>query len=267
MMKLKFFLILFVLSSLVHHAQAESRESKTYWDDGIKAISLMGNGSIEQFKTKSNLYALPLVATTLWYSFEEDKRISNLERSKKIKKPIQLAGDFAVIANFPIIPLTTYYLGQKNQNEKLVQFSIEYFSTLYLALLESAALSLVPIHERPKKEDLSPWETNFRGKSSFPSGHVIPYAVLMFKSFQYYGGYAAILPGVLTVMASKQRVQDGKHYLSDVVGGVWLAFFASEGVRKANGFKDNSETYKKYFESDFETGILYYNGEIGRAHV
>ncbi len=241
----------------------ELNQSSGYLSDGMKAVKLTGLGAIDQFYSKTNLYALPLVGASLWYSFEEDDRISNHERSKRIKKPIQLAGDFAVVASFPIIPITTYYLGKSNNNEKLVEFSIEYFSTLYLTLIESAALSLVQIHERPKKDALSPWETNFRGNSSFPSGHVVPYSALLFKTFQFYGPMAAILPATLTYMASKQRIQDGKHYLSDVVGGIWLSYFASEGVRKANNYQDNSSMYKQFFEGEFETGIIYHRGVIG----
>lgn len=260
-MKQFVFVVLFFITSV--SAQESTPSSASFWDDGAKAFGLMKDGGIDQFKTKTNLYALPLVTATLWYSFHEDKRVSNHERSKTIKKPIQLAGDFAVVANFPILPITTYLIGKNSEDEKLVQFSLEYFSTLYLTLLESAALSLIPVHERPEKHDLSPWETNFRGKSSFPSGHVIPYSALMFKSFQYYGPYAAIVPGVLTYMASKQRIQDGKHYLSDVVGGIWLSYFASEGVRRANGYQHNSGFYKEYFEGEFEASVLYYRGVVG----
>lgn len=257
---LVFTFLIFVSFTFKAHAQDDQR---SYWDDGIKAFTLMGEGGVEQFKAKSNLYALPIAGSTLWYSFHEDKRITDHERSKKIKKHIQLAGDFAVVFNFPVLPVTTYFIGRKSQDEKLVQFSIEYFSALYLSLLESAALSLIPVHERPEQHKLSPWETNFRGKSSFPSGHVIPYSALMFKSFQFYGPYAAIVPAVLTYMASKQRVQDGKHYFSDVVGGIWLSYFASEGVRRANGYQHNSIIYKEYFEGEFEAGVLYHRGVIG----
>lgn len=238
-------------------------QSYSYLEDGKKTLSLMKDGALLQFQTKTNLYALPLVAGTLWYSFEEDKRITTHERSKKISKPVQLAGDFAVVANFPLIPIGAYAFGRKYQDEKLVQFSMEYFATLYLSLLESAAMSLIPIHERPDQTNLSPWETNFRGKSSFPSGHVIPYSALMFKTFQFYGPAYAVVPGILTVLASKQRVQDGKHYLSDVVGGIWLSYFASEGVRAANKYSGNSAIYKEYFEGQLEVGILEYRGVIG----
>lgn len=242
---------------------AEEASDSSFTDDGIRVMKLTGLGGLEQFKNKNNLYALPLVTASLWYSFKEDDRISNNERSKAIKKPIQLAGDFAVVASFPIIPITTYSIGKKINDDKLMQFSFEYFSALYLTLAESAALSLIQIHKRPDQEKLSPWETNFRGDSSFPSGHVVPYSVLMFKMFQFYGPYAAIIPGALTYMASKQRIQDGKHYMSDVVGGIWLSYFAAEGVRQANGYKQNSAMYKEYFEGNFETGIIYHRGVIG----
>ncbi len=255
--------LLFVLIISISNVNAEFELGKSATEDFKDSFSLLTNGFKNQFQEKSNLYGLLVALPTLGYSFSEDKRISNLERSKKIPKHIQLSGDLAVALNFPVLPITTYVIAQKIEDKKLLNFSVEYFSTLYMALLESAALSLVPVHERPSKEKLSPWETNFRVKSSFPSGHVIPYAALTFKTFQFYGYKAALAPIALTYLASKQRVMDGKHYLSDVVGGIWLSYFASEGVRRANNFSGNNEIYQQYFESKVDGGIVSFNGVIG----
>ena len=132
-----------------------------------------------------------------------------------------------------------------------------------MALLESAALSVVHIHERPKIDKLSKWETNFRGSSSFPSGHVIPYAVITLKTFQFFGPYYAILPVALLAATSVQRVRDGKHYLSDVVGGFFLSAFASEGVRKAANYQNNNLIYKAVFDHNFRIGYSVHAGAIG----
>jgi hypothetical protein len=69
----------------------------------------------------------------------------------------------------------------------MVQFGQEYFGAMYLTFIESAALSVINIHERPSAAKLSKIETSLRAKSSFPSGHVIPYATLALKTFQFYG--------------------------------------------------------------------------------
>ena len=142
---------------------------------------------------------------------------------------------------------------------------MEYMSSMYLALGESALLSFVPIHERPDKENLSNWETGFRGKSSFPSGHVIPYYGLFFKTLQFYGPYWSIPPAILSVWAAMQRVRSGRHYTSDVVGSFFLMAFASEGVRHAANYDKNHSFYKWIFEHDATLSVIKHRGVYGPA--
>ncbi len=47
---------------------------------------------------------------------------------------------------------------------------------MYLADLETMLISHLPVHDRPRTDHLEFSEKAFRGDSSFPSGHVIPYA-------------------------------------------------------------------------------------------
>ncbi len=251
---------LFILSIDTVRAQVETQQQLT---DLKKSVFMIGEGALKQFQTPTNLYALPLAFSSLVYSFEHDNRISNHERAKRMSQAVKATESMSILFNFPIIPIGAYYLGRQQNNEKLTQFGMETFSSLYLALLESAAISLVPIHDRPDTSRVTKWESNFRGDSSFPSGHVIPFAILSFKSFQFYGPYAAVLPMTLTYLSSKQRIQDGKHYLSDVVGAIWLSYFASEGVRLANGYKGNHEFYQKWFEPSVQVGISIHQNTLG----
>ena len=68
---------------------------------------------------------------------------------------------------------------------------------------------------------------------------------------------------VFTIWASQQRVMDGKHYLSDVVGGFFLAAMASEGVRAAAGYSKNHPTYKWLFERNFQVGVTRHEEAVG----
>ena len=125
-------------------------------------------------------------------------------------------------------------------------------------------ISLVHVHDRPVENGVGFWETAFRGDSSFPSGHIIPYAALFFKTLQFYGPYWSVIPGALTVISGQQRVEDGKHYLSDVVGAVFLTAFASEGVRQAAGYADNHPFYQRHFEDkDVQVGLIHHRGHFG----
>lgn len=232
--------------------------------EGMKSsLTYIYQGSYMQFTAENNLYVAAAAAPSLWYSFEEDKRLTNHARTKKIPKYMQISSDLAPVLSFPLIPIAFFSYGVKKDNDRAVQFAKESFATMYLALLESAALSVVHIHERPDSGKLTKWETNFRGKSSFPSGHVIPFATFAIKTFQFYGPYYAAIPSALFLATSIQRVRDGKHYVSDVVGGFFLTAFASEGVRKAANYQGNNIVYRSLFKHNLTVGYTTYQSAIG----
>lgn len=261
-MKLSLFIFILVFSFSRKISSAELT-SASYWDGLKSSMTYFYQGSYLQFTEKNNLYVGAAAVPAIWFAFEEDQRITRHEMTKKIPKYMKITSDLAPLLSFPIIPIAFYSYGIKNDNSHTTQFAKETFATLYLALAESAALSVINIHERPKNDKLSKWETNFRGSSSFPSGHVIPFATLALKTFQFYGSYYAIAPSALFIATSLQRIRDGKHYFSDVVGAFFLTVFASEGVRKAGGYQNNSTAYKSIFERNFIIGYTEHKGTIG----
>ncbi len=222
-------------------------------------------GSLEQFKTKNNLYYFTLGLSTTYYAFEEDQRMSDLQRSKKLRKAYDITGDMGVLFSSPIFAAGAYYLGKSKKDNHLVQFSKEYMAAMYLTLLETGIISYIPGHERPNTEGQSVWETAFRGENSFPSGHIVPYSVLFFKTLQFYGPYWAVIPGVLTYFASLQRMREGRHYASDVIGSFWLSAMASEGVRQYAKYRKNHPFYKMIFERNLQISYIRYKNKIGPA--
>lgn len=237
--------------------------SESWWQASVLSVGYLARGAALQFTQVNNLgYALA-ATPALWYSFEEDDRLSQNAQTKKIPKHIDLTGDLGVALNFPLIPIGFYTYSRVTGKSLYAQFAMEYFATLYLTLAESGVLSFVDIHERPNKKDLSSWETNFRGDSSFPSGHIVPYSTLFFKTFQFFGPLWSLPPLVLTVWSSQQRVREGRHYVSDVVGAFFLTAFASEGVRAAAGYEGNHPLYKKWMERKIEVGFIEHRGAIG----
>ena len=138
----------------------------------------------------------------------------------------------------------------------MVRYAMESFSTMFLAMIETGILSYaINVHQRPT-EASNVWEKNFRGDSSWPSGHVIPYTTLFLKTFQFYGPWWSLIPGVLMVATGYERVASGKHYLSDVIGGFFITLFASEGVRVAGKYQDNHPVFKWIYENDLKVGYL-----------
>ncbi len=237
--------------------------SESWWDASVLSLGYFARGAALQFTQVNNIgYALA-ATPALWFSFEEDERLIANARTKKLPKYIDLTGDLGVAFNFPLIPIGFYTYSRMTGQTRYAQFAMEYFATLYLTLAESGVMSFIPVHERPNQEGLSSWETSFRGNSSFPSGHIVPYSTLFFKTFQFFGPWWSIPPLVLTVWSSQQRVREGRHYVSDVVGAFFLTAFASEGVRAAAGYDQNHPLYKKWMERKIEVGITEYRGAIG----
>lgn len=261
----RFIFIISMFLTLFHSTLSEAADlsAKNYWSGLQSGFSYLYMGAFEQFREKNNLYVAAVAAPSMWYSFEEDKRISALARGKRVPKFMQISSDLAPALSFPLVPFVFYSVGLKRDDERALQFAKEYFGAMYLALAESAAFSLIDVHHRPETGKLSKWETNFRGDSSFPSGHVVPYAILALKAWQFYGPMHAIAPSALFIATSLQRIRDQKHYLSDVVGGLFLSIFASEGVRKAGNYQGNHVLYRSIFETDIKIGLSYYEGVIG----
>lgn len=242
---------------------AEESSERVFKNDFKTAVGYLLKGSYTQFMTTSNLYYAGVAVPTLWYAFENDKEIVARAAKKDIPKHMEITGDLGVICNFPIIPLGAYYWGRRKKDNRLIQFSMELAASLYLALAETAILSWIPVHDRPNKDAVTFWETAFRQDSSFPSGHVVPFATLFLKTFQFYGPYYAIVPAAMFYLSATQRVRDEKHYLSDVLGGFFLAAWASEGVRAVAKYKDNHPVYKWLFEHDARVGIIHHRDKIG----
>ncbi len=232
-----------------------SASENVAWKDFKESFADIFRAFPSQFKARSNAYATAIATPMLAYSFDQDDRLSALFRSKKENWAINLVGDMAIAANFPIIPFGFYAWGRSHHDERLIRFSKEVFIATYLAGWQIIAISLLPINERPN-DDVSFWEKSFRGGSSFPSGHVMPFAVLTMKTLQYYGPLRAMIPAALTLATGYQRVQEGKHYLSDVIGGLLLSVIASEGTRVYTNYQGNHPFYKAIFEHEVSVSFM-----------
>lgn len=225
-------------------------------DDFIDSLHILYRGAGLQFRGTSNHIILGTSAAVLLAYWNNDKKDSKKIGQKPELGHEKIASNMGIVANFPLIPMITYAVARNNQDEKMLNFSKEYFAALNLALVEATLISFIPIHNRPTTEDLSLWEKAFRDESSFPSGHTIGWWMLTFKTFQYYGPYPAIPPLILAYFASAERVKGEKHYVTDVVGSFFVSLLASEGTRMANNHKNNHPAYKWIFEHDLNLGFF-----------
>ena len=233
-------------------------------DDLLSTGKFMTSGSIKQFSTTSNLIMWGVTAVTIGYFIHNDERISQKAViNRENEKFLNIISDSAIVFNTPLVPALFYSIARYREDEKMLRFTQEYTATLGIALIESLFISAVPVHQRPDEKSLSFWEEAFRGKSSFPSGHVIGFSALGFKAFQFYGPIAAAPPLLLAGLTAFQRVHSEKHYASDVIASGLMTFMASEGVRIASGYDKNHPLYQWIFEHNFNIGFFKQNNLMG----
>jgi undecaprenyl-diphosphatase len=211
----------------------DQTQSASWWRDFKTTWQYSWQGSYRQFESS---YSWGLIAAGVpahWYAFEHDDEITAKNGVENESTYYDFLNAMGTITYLPLIQGTFYYYGKKNQNQKARQFAMESLATMIQVSLETVVISYIPIHRRPSEENLSFFETSFRGNSSYPSGHIMPALALGFKAWQIYGPWYSLLPFVFAAAQGYERVQSKKHYFSDVVGSVILTGMASEGVRLA----------------------------------
>ncbi len=233
------------------------------WKDFKQSIGLMFHASYLQFSRPASWVIGGIGAAGLAYTLEEDKRLM-LHYNDHGPTTLQsrLSNDWSMILNFPTIPITAYAISRAIKDSKLKNFSIEYFATMYLTMLEASIFSVIDVHDRPSNANLSKWETEFRAESSFPSGHILGMSTLFFKTLQYYGPAWATIPAIATYMVSRERMASKKHYSSDIWGSLLLSALASEGTKIANNRNTHRHpVYKWIYEHDLS--VLAYPSDRG----
>lgn len=86
-------------------------------------------------------------------------------------------------------------------------------------------LKVTVARERPNGED----------ERSFPSGHASNAFALATVAERHYGWKAGVPAYALAGVIAASRVEQGKHFLSDVVAGATLGFLAGRTVVRVNG--------------------------------
>lgn len=272
-----FFFIFILLSPLQGFSAKESSEAVgdspdikvlrfDAKEDLIDSLEWAWKGSYKQFHgTQNKVFATLALLSTTYFIFN-DKRISKkIAKQNKDEKIFRLISDVSIFFNTPILPMSFYIWGRQRSDDKMVRFSKEYLATLTLALLETAAISMVPVHQRPDQKELSFWEKAFRGQSSFPSGHVVGFTVLGMKSLQFYGPQYAIAPFILAAATGWERVRGEKHFASDIVASGFISLLASEGVRYASDYDQNHPIYDWIFKHDFSLNYIRRNEAPGMS--
>lgn len=212
-------------------------ESLGFFTAVSSSLSVAGEGFWRQFTYSSSLTTLGLGAGAVWAADSLDQRgVDALADNSFLTSDLVsfLGDETSIMLGFT--PLVTYYLARWRKDEKLYRFSVETFASLSLAWAETIALSQIDYHVRPRDEGQDPassfFDTALRGKSSWPSGHLIAPFTVTFKVWDYYGWKAAVVPAGLTVLAAGNRIADGSHYPSDIVAAGVLSLAAHFATKK-----------------------------------
>lgn len=134
-----------------------------------------------------------------------------------------------LILNVPVLPLGAYTLGRATGDAKMRAFGLELGALQLILSAEVILVSQIPFHKRPiiRRGDLDESDQEaanrfFRGQSSYPSGHMIGVTALMYESWMWYGWEMGVPATLATIFVGLARVEEGQHYVTDVVGSVML---------------------------------------------
>lgn len=247
-------LIFFLLSLNIFAQESEF----DFTEDFKTSLGYAYDGIGLQFSTAQGFLAAMIAVGSTFYFVKNDDTISQKAvRRESDGHVLTIISDTGVFFNTPIVPSAFWLYAKKNSDTKMRRFAMEYFATGLLAMGETVVISAIPVHQRPSGDDLSPVEVWFRGRSSFPSGHVIGFAALGFKTLQFYGPLYSIVPLGLAGVTAYERVHSEKHFASDVIASGFITLMASEGVRLASKYEHNHPLYKLIFDYDFRAGYIY----------
>jgi len=204
-----------------------------------------GRGFLKQFtKLDSWILIAGLADLTFLLSLNEVGFQQSIEDAHVMGDAGEVVADvMGVGANCGLAPLGAYAIGRLIDDERAIHFGTELAATQLIVSIEVILVSQIPFHKRPAiekgdrpDEDQSFLNDALRGRSSYPSGHMVGVAVLMFKGWEHYGWTVGLPATLATIFVGWARVQAGEHYVTDVVGTLGLAGIASLAVSRARDF-------------------------------
>lgn len=112
--------------------------------------------------------------------------------------------------------------------------SYDLFCATVVNQVYTHAVKIVVARDRPNGD-------SDRFNSSFPSGHASNAFAWAAVLERHYGWKAGVPGYALASLVAVSRVQENKHWLSDVVGGATLGYVAARAVVRVNGAPGDGE--------------------------
>lgn len=219
-------------------------EEITLFGDIGETLIIAWDSSYTQLLHSDTLLTLTLGTAVTWIADDNDDAwLADLQKNEFLTNGFfDSIGDQAALA-LAAAPVVTWLIANWTQDEKLHRYSIETMSAIVLTYAETVIITnAIPTHGRPRDEEGDPassfFDTAFRGKYSFPSGHLIGPFIVTLKTYEYYGWKGAILPATVTGVSTFNRIADGSHYPSDVVAAAVLSLSAHLSTRRQTRERD-----------------------------
>ena len=223
---------IFLISILAATSAIAEDVPFTFWGDFRESLSIAAEASYTQLTDPAARNSLLIGGALTFATDRNDQDIfDSLDENSAFEdgSALDFIGD-EVALFVTLTPIVTHYFARKLNDQKLRRFSIETFSAMTLVYAETLVLSQFGFHERPRviagDEPDGFFDTGIRGQSSFPSGHVLAPTILTLKTFDAYGWKPALIPAALTTVTTLQRISNGSHFPSDLVGSFALGFAA-----------------------------------------
>ena len=211
-------------------------------DDIVEVLRLSGVGFLHQFIhwEAAALWGTGAGATAITFIGDEDERQLGIEHANLVGSGGEAVGDVGgLLLGVGIVNAGFYVAGRLSDNERAIHFALELSAVQVIANLETLGISQLPLHERPVEargevlREEQPFFNVIRGRSSFSSGHVIGPAALAIKSWQFYGWRLGLPTSLAAAFVGYARIQEGQHYVSDVIGSYALTLVACWAVSSA----------------------------------
>ncbi len=219
-------------------------ENVTLFGDLGETLLIAWDASYSQLLHSDTLLTLTLGAAVTWIADDNDDAwLASLQKTEFLTDGVfDSIGDQAALA-LATAPVVTWLISRWTQDEKLHRYSIETMSAIALTYAETELITnFIPTHERPRNETGDPatgfFDTAFRGKYSFPSGHLIGPFIVTLKTYDYYGWKGAIIPAAVTGVSTFNRIADGSHFPSDIAAAAVLSLSAHFATRRETAKRD-----------------------------
>lgn len=188
-------------------------------------------GGLGESFSKKNLAYLALGTSLILATYAQDDRIESYFQQNHPLRRASRVGDIAgTVLNSGFPGIGVYCVGRLSDNGELTELGKLMFATSMVKWWLSLGLICSVRRERPETENLSVFEG---GKASFPSGHVAGGFATATVLNEFYGPRIGIPAYLFAGFVGLTRLEDNKHYASDVVGGAVVGTLTALAVSRA----------------------------------